>query len=104
MKSRFPQLLDCEKVKSSLHKRWNFIQVCYESAASAAPLCPTWAVVHHLWCETKDEDKDEDTMVSCNSRCQVLGRREKVKRDRGMGSVLGQFPGAVSLCGALRCL
>ncbi|KAK2537588.1 hypothetical protein Q9233_002892 [Columba guinea] len=26
MKSRFPQLLDCEKVKSSLHKRWNFIQ------------------------------------------------------------------------------
>lgn len=28
VKSRFPQLLDCEKVKSSLHKRWNFIQVC----------------------------------------------------------------------------
>ncbi|XP_074830424.1 polypeptide N-acetylgalactosaminyltransferase 17 isoform X2 [Natator depressus] len=26
MKSRLPQLLDCEKVKSSLHKRWNFIQ------------------------------------------------------------------------------
>ncbi|XP_057266677.1 polypeptide N-acetylgalactosaminyltransferase 17 isoform X3 [Pezoporus wallicus] len=26
VKSRFPQLLDCEKVKSSLHKRWNFIQ------------------------------------------------------------------------------
>ncbi|XP_044532331.1 polypeptide N-acetylgalactosaminyltransferase 17-like [Gracilinanus agilis] len=25
-KSRFPQLLDCDKVKSSLHKRWNFIQ------------------------------------------------------------------------------
>ncbi|XP_017679528.1 PREDICTED: putative polypeptide N-acetylgalactosaminyltransferase-like protein 3 [Lepidothrix coronata] len=25
-KSRFPQLLDCEKVKSSLHKRWSFIQ------------------------------------------------------------------------------
>ncbi|XP_042298490.1 polypeptide N-acetylgalactosaminyltransferase 17-like [Sceloporus undulatus] len=29
MKSRFPQLLDCDKVKSSLHKRWNFIQVLY---------------------------------------------------------------------------
>ncbi|XP_040506132.2 polypeptide N-acetylgalactosaminyltransferase 17 isoform X2 [Gallus gallus] len=26
VKSRFPQLLDCDKVKSSLHKRWNFIQ------------------------------------------------------------------------------
>ncbi|XP_059721998.1 polypeptide N-acetylgalactosaminyltransferase 17 isoform X2 [Haemorhous mexicanus] len=25
-KSRFPQLLDCDKVKSSLHKRWSFIQ------------------------------------------------------------------------------
>ena len=26
-KSRLPQLLDCDKVKSSLYKRWNFIQV-----------------------------------------------------------------------------
>nr|XP_016853291.1 PREDICTED: LOW QUALITY PROTEIN: putative polypeptide N-acetylgalactosaminyltransferase-like protein 3 [Anolis carolinensis] len=26
MKSRYPQLLDCDKVKSSLHKRWSFIQ------------------------------------------------------------------------------
>ncbi|XP_015682918.1 polypeptide N-acetylgalactosaminyltransferase 17-like, partial [Protobothrops mucrosquamatus] len=26
VKSKLPQLLDCEKVKSSLHKRWNFIQ------------------------------------------------------------------------------
>nr|XP_055248672.1 polypeptide N-acetylgalactosaminyltransferase 17-like [Gorilla gorilla gorilla] len=25
-KSRLPQLLDCDKVKSSLYKRWNFIQ------------------------------------------------------------------------------
>ncbi|KAG8509897.1 Polypeptide N-acetylgalactosaminyltransferase 17, partial [Galemys pyrenaicus] len=27
-KSRLPQLLDCDKVKSSLYKRWNFIQAC----------------------------------------------------------------------------
>nr|XP_033777107.1 polypeptide N-acetylgalactosaminyltransferase 17 isoform X1 [Geotrypetes seraphini]XP_033777108.1 polypeptide N-acetylgalactosaminyltransferase 17 isoform X1 [Geotrypetes seraphini] len=25
-KNHFPQLLDCEKVKSSLHKRWSFVQ------------------------------------------------------------------------------
>lgn len=33
-KSRLPQLLDCDKVKSSLYKRWNFIQV---SAPSIRP-------------------------------------------------------------------
>uniref|UniRef100_A0A803V180 polypeptide N-acetylgalactosaminyltransferase n=1 Tax=Ficedula albicollis TaxID=59894 RepID=A0A803V180_FICAL len=39
-KSRFPQLLDCDKVKSSLHKRWNFIQhgemISQKSASPAA--------------------------------------------------------------------
>lgn len=26
-KSKLPQLMDCDKVKSTLHKRWSFIQV-----------------------------------------------------------------------------
>ena len=83
MKSRFPQLLDCEKVKSSLHKRWNFIQVCYGSAIDAAPLLPKpWAVAHGLWHGTVG---DKDEMVVCESRCQGLGQREKVKRDQGQG-------------------
>lgn len=83
VKSRFPQLLDCEKVKSSLHKRWNFIQVCYGSAIDAAPLLPKpWAMPHRLWCETV---WDKDKMVPCNSRCQVLRQLEKVKRDQGQG-------------------
>lgn len=83
VKSRFPQLLDCEKVKSSLHKRWNFIQVCYGSAIDAAPLLPKpWAMPHRLWCEPV---WDKDKMVPCNSRCQVLRQLEKVKRDQGQG-------------------
>lgn len=38
-KSRLPQLLDCDKVKSSLYKRWNFIQVS-ASWTGLAPLEP----------------------------------------------------------------
>ena len=83
VKSRFPQLLDCEKVKSSLHKRWNFIQVCYGSAIDAAPLLPKpWAVALRLWRETV---WDDDEMVPCDSGCQVRGQRDKVKRDQGQG-------------------
>uniref|UniRef100_A0A803VRS2 polypeptide N-acetylgalactosaminyltransferase n=1 Tax=Ficedula albicollis TaxID=59894 RepID=A0A803VRS2_FICAL len=44
-KSRFPQLLDCDKVKSSLHKRWNFIQVCL-GLPPGAPLLPKPWVGH----------------------------------------------------------
>lgn len=35
-KSRLPQLLDCDKVKSSLYKRWNFIQVSAPRTGLAA--------------------------------------------------------------------
>lgn len=100
VKSRFPQLLDCEKVKSSLHKRWNFIQVCYGSAIDAAPLLPRlWAVgVWHVavW--------DKAEIVPCRGGCQVLVQKEKVKRDQGQGQHFRTISVGVSLSGSLRCM
>lgn len=95
-KSRFPQLLDCDKVKSSLHKRWNFIQVCL--GLPLGLLCcpnPGWDTAHGMgwgkgetvpWDTAHGMGWDKREMVPWDSKFQVPGQREGVKRDQGSSS------------------
>lgn len=80
-KSRFPQLLDCDKVKSSLHKRWSFIQVCL--GLPSGLLC--WVPKPGALCPTPARGMgwDKGETVPRHSEFQVLGQREGVKRDQG---------------------
>lgn len=49
-KSRLPQLLDCDKVKSSLYKRWNFIQVSPLGTGLREEQDPTNQGGRESWC------------------------------------------------------